>query len=116
MTTLFRATELYDLETHRSALAASRALGTYARKKRASEAARSRSSLRWKDRDLDHANALDMAGTLNVRSRAAAARHIADQFERVGGGDPYTVETVDTWLKAAGWMPRQRASATHAPP
>ena len=55
--------------------------------------------------------ALTMAGDGGFGSRAAAARHIAENIEKgVKDGKPtyYTPDTIEKWLKEAAWKPTKK--------
>ena len=78
--------------------------------------ARTLSRARWKGRDADRAEALRIATGLVASSRIAAARHISE-FLEVSRQAPYTVETVNDWLKEDGWKPgRGPESPLQTPP
>ena len=75
------------------------------RKIKATANARRLAGARWADRAGHERQALEMVNTRAFASRAAAARWIGDNLEK-SAGEFYTVETIDGWLKKAGWKPR----------
>lgn len=62
---------------------------------------------RWGHLEEFKTKALTAARSKHFESRAAAARHAADDLDDKPGGkrERYEWTTVDTWLKEAGWAP-----------
>ena len=76
-----------------------------ARGRQARRAARTAAAHRWSPLEAHKAQALELARGGSFRSRAAAARFAADRISKDEQGNSYTAETIDGWLKAAGWAP-----------
>lgn len=80
------------------------ALEASLRKQEARERAQRSADARWGKKSLDEARALEMAKARKYATRIGAARSIADDLEK-DDKSFYTAETVDSWLKKAGWKP-----------
>lgn len=80
------------------------------RRRVVSEKSRAAVKVRHDKTKVHVACAIELAKAGNFKSRAAAARHIADEILKASPREFYTPGTVDGWLKAAGWERKKDTS------